>query len=183
MAFFCFALLNCKAMIVDINIRDYHNLYFQADLDESAWTEETYHLVAQSQPYQDNAEVKELYKNNWLDEDGDEEYTAQMFRKAFEFQVKFFVKAVMGQNDVDETAAMSEIVAQRNAFRERLISSGSFKFYDDWNKCGFRSVRFVKDETEERNIGKGGAWMIFSVTFKVNDPNAAVLSGSSIVDA
>lgn len=176
-------MLNCKAMIVDINIRDYHNLYFQAGSDGSAWTEEAYHLVAQSQPYQDNSEVKEPYRNDWFDEDGDDEYTAQMFRKSFEFQVKFFIKAVMGQNDVDETAAMGEIVAQRKAFRERLISSGSFKFYDDWNKCGFRSIRFVKDETEERSIGKGGAWMIFSVTFKVNDPNAVALSGGSLVNA
>ena len=166
-------------MIVDINIRDYQNLYFQADSDQSAWTEEAYHLVAQSQPYQDNAEVKEPYKNTWFDEDGDEEYTAQMFRKAFEFQVKFFVKAVAAS----DATAMSEIVAQRNAFRERLIESGSFKFYDDWNKSGFRGVRFVKDDTEERQIKDGVAWMIFSVTFKVNDPNAVALSNGSLVDA
>lgn len=179
MILFCFALLNCKAMIVDINIRDYRNLYFQADGDESAWTEGTYHLVAQVQPYQDNAAVKDPYKNNWLDEDGDDEYTAQMFRKAFEFQVKFFVKAVAAS----DTTAMDEVVGQRNAFRDVLINAGSFKFYDDWNRCGFRSVRFVKDETEERHIKDGVAWMIFSVTFKVNDPNAVVLSGSSLIDA
>lgn len=170
-------------MIVDINIRDYHNLYFQADTDLSAWAEATYHLVAQSQPYQDNTAVKEPYKNTWFDEDGDDEYTESLFRKAFEFQVKFFIKAVKGQNDVDETVAMSEIVDQRNAFRDRLINAGSFKFYDDWNKCGFRSVRFVKDETDERHIKDGVAWMIFSITFKVNDPNAVALSGGSIVNA
>lgn len=166
-------------MIVDINIRDYQNLYFQAEGDASAWTEGTYHLVAQVQPYQDNAEVKEPYKNTWFDEDGDEEYTDQMFRKAFEFQVKFFVKATAAS----DATAMSEIVAQRNAFRERLIESGSFKFYDDWNKSGFRSVRFVKDETDERHIDNGSAWMIFTVTFKVNDPNAVALSNGSLVDA
>lgn len=170
-------------MIVDINIRNYHNLYFQADTDLSAWTEGAYHLVAQSQPYQDNATIKEPYKNTWFDEDGDDEYTAQLFRSAFEFQVKFFVKAVIGQNDVDGSVAMGEIVDQRNAFRDRLIGAGAFKFYDDWNKCGFRSVRFVKDETEDRRIGNGAAWMIFSVTFKANDPNAVALSGGSIVNA
>ena len=169
----------CKAMIVDINIRDYQNLYFQAEGDASAWTEGTYHLVAQVQSYQDNAAVKEPYKNTWFDEDGDDEYTVQMFRKAFEFQVKFFVKATAAS----DTTAMDEIVAQRNAFREELIDSGSFKFYDSWNRCGFRSVRFVKDETEERHIDNGSAWMIFSVTFKVNDPGAVALSGSSLVDA
>ena len=166
-------------MIVDINIRDYQNLYFQADSDQSAWTEGAYHLVAQVQPYQDNAEVKEPYKNTWFDEDGDDEYTDQMFRKAFEFQVKFFVKASAASN----TTAMDEVVAQRNAFRDVLINAGSFKFYDSWNRCGFRGVRFVKDETEERRIKDGNAWMIFAVTFKVNDPNAVVLSGSSLVDA
>ena len=107
-------------MIVDINIRDYQNLYFQAEGDASAWTEGTYHLVAQVQSYQDNAAVKEPYKNTWFDEDGDDEYTVQMFRKAFEFQVKFFVKA----NAASDTTAMDVIVAQRNAFREELIVSG-----------------------------------------------------------
>ena len=166
-------------MIVDINIRDYQNLYFQADGDSSAWTEGAYHLVAQVQPYQDNAEVKEPYKNSWFDENGDDEYTEQMFRKAFEFQVKFFVKAAAAS----DTTAMDEVVAQRNAFRDVLINAGSFKFYDSWNRCGFRSVRFVKDETDERRIKDGTAWMIFSVTFKVNDPGAVALSGGSLVNA
>lgn len=166
-------------MIVDVNIRNYHNLYFQAVGDDSAWTEADYHLVAQSQPYQDNAQVKEPYKNDWLDEDGDDEYTAALFLKSFEFQVKFFVKAV----DESDADAMGEVVAQRNAFRDKLIDSGSFKFYDSWNKCGFREVRFVKDETDARHVGDGGAWMIFSVTFKVNDPNAVALSGGSLVNA
>lgn len=170
-------------MLVDINIPGYRNIYFQAYDEGTAWTEQSLHFVAQAQPYPDNYEVKEPYKNSWFDEDGDEEYVDYLYRKSFEFQVKFYIKAFSGYSDIGEAMAEEEIVEQRKLFRNRLISSGEFRYFDSWNNVGFRRVRFVKETTEEHRIEGGGAWMIFTVTFKANDPRAVELSGNSLVDA
>lgn len=169
-------------MLVDINIPGYRNIYFQAYDEGSAWTEQSLHLVAQAQPYPDNFEVKEPYKNSWLDEDGDEEYVDYLFRKSFEFEVKFYIKAFGGYSDVGEAMAEEQIVEQRKLFRNRLLY-GEFRYFDSWNNVGFRRVRFVKETTDEHRVEGGCAWMIFTVTFKANDPRAVELSGNSLVDA
>lgn len=162
-------------------IHGYKPFYIQNATDSAAWDTTTYGLVAQTQPFPDNYEAKEPYKNDWHDEDGDDEYVAAMHRKAFEFTVKFFVKtyAVTGQNPKTAIEVLNGQIAD---FRGKLIP-GEFKVWDSWQEKGFQKVRFVKDSVESREINEDYAWMIFTVTFKVNDPNAVILSDSSLVDA
>ena len=161
------------------SISNYKPFYIQAASDATAWDTTTYGMVAQTQPFPDNCEVKEPYKNDWFDENGDDEYTAAMRRKAFEFTVKFYVKTypVTGQN---AQSAVSVLNAQRKSFRDKLIP-GEFKIWDSWQERGFQKVRFVKDDVETREVTDEYAWMIFSVTFKVNDPSTAVSFSNNVI--
>lgn len=161
------------------SIHDYKPFYIQAASDQSAWDTTTYGLIAQTQPFPDNYEVKEPYKNDWFDEDGDDEYVAAMSRKAFEFTVKFYIKAfpATGSSPMSAIAVLNDL---RDDFRAKLIP-GEFKVWDSWQEKGFQKVRFVKDDVNEREITDDYAWMIFSVTFKVNDPATVVrFSNNSI---
>lgn len=154
------------------NIHGYKPFYIQSASDVSAWDTTAYGLVAQTQPFPDNFDVKEPYKNDWHDENGDDEYVAAMHRKAFEFTVKFYVKTypVTGQNAKSAIAVLNEQVAN---FRGKIIP-GEFKVWDSWQEKGFQKVRFVKDSVENREITDDYAWVILAVTFKVNDPSTAV---------
>ena len=163
-------------------ISDYKPFYIQAATDVTAWDTTTYGLIAQTQPFPDNCEVKDPYKNDWLDEHGDEEYVAVMRRKAFEFTVKFYIKAypVTGASPMSAIAVLNGL---RDGFRSKLIP-GEFKVWDSWQEKGFQKVRFVKDNVEDREVTDDYAWMIFSVTFKVNDPATAMqFSSNSIITA
>lgn len=169
----------CNAMPYVPNIQDYRPFYIQTANDASAWDTRDYGLVAQTQPYPDNIEIKQPYKNDWFDENGDDEYVAETYAGAIEFEVKFYVKTLASAN----TDPMDTLNAQKASFRNK-IRSGFFKVYDSWNKVGYRNVRFVKDNVEQRQIGDDSAWMIFSVTLKVDDPVTKMsLSGGSIVVA
>jgi len=160
-------------------ISNYKPFYIQTASDLTAWDTTTYGLVAQTQPFPDNCEVKEPYKNDWLDENGDDEYVAAMRRKAFEFTVKFYIKAFPTTGN-HPASAISIINSYRNTFRSKLIP-GEFKIWDSWQERGFQKVRFVKDEVETREVEDDFAWMIFSVTFKVNDPSTAMKYSDSTI--
>lgn len=162
----------CNAMPYVPSIDNYHPFYIQTGSDATAWDTTTYGLVAQSQPFPDNCEVKEPYKNDWFDENGDDEYVAAMFRKAFEYSVKFYIKAypVTGSGAKSAIENLNEL---RTAFRGKLIP-GEFKIWDSWQGRGFQKVRFVKDEVDVREVTDEYAWMIFTVVFKVNDPSTSV---------
>ena len=166
-------------------ISNYKPFYIQNGTDSAAWDTTTYGLVAQTQPFPDNYEVKEPYKNDWHDENGDDEYVSAMRRKAFEFTVKFYVKAypTTGQN---AKTAIQVLNGQLADFRGKIIP-GEFSVWDSWQDKGFQKVRFVKDNVELREIvdDKHGnslyAWVIISITFKVNDPSTAVSYANNVI--
>lgn len=157
-------------------ISNYKPFYFQTEYDDTAWDTRDYGMVAQTQPFPDNYEVKDPYKNDWLDENGDDEYTDAMYRKAFELTVKFYIKTVATSNDTP-VAQLNEL---RTNFRAK-ITTGEFKIWDSWQERGFSGVRFVKDEVEQRDVNDNYAWMIFSVTLKVNDPSTAVTFSDNVI--
>lgn len=155
------------------SILNYHPFYIQNGSESSAWDTRDYGLVAQAQPYPDNYEAKDPYKNDWFDEDGDDEYVAPLKRKAFEYTVKFYIR----------DASFDAINTYKEAFRAK-ITQGEIKIYDSWQGRGFQHVRFVKDNVDQREEEKDYVWMIFSATFKVNDPSTKMtLSGGAIVTA
>lgn len=160
-------------------IHGYKPFYIQAADDATAWDTTVYGLVAQTQPFPDNCEVKEPYKNDWHDENGDDEYVAQMRRKAFSVTVKFYIKTYPDTGS-DPQSAVSVLNSLRDSFRSKIIP-GEFKIWDSWQERGYQGVRFVKDEVEIREVTDEYAWMIFAVTFKVNDPSTAMTLNSSNV--
>ena len=161
------------------SIRDYKPFYIQTSDDVTAWDTTTYGLVAQTQPFPDNCEVKEPYKNDWFDENGDDEYVAAMCRKAFELTVKFYIKA-LPTTGAEAKSAIENLNELRESFRSKLIP-GEFKIWDSWQERGFQKVRFVKDEVETREITDEYAWMIFSLTLKVNDPSTIVSFVNNVI--
>lgn len=161
-------------------IRDYKPFYIQTSGDLSAWDTTAYGLVAQAQPFPENYEVKDPYKNDWKDEHGDDEYVAQLFFKAFEYTVKFFIKAY--PDITNEKSAVAVMNGLRDAFRAKLVP-GEFKIWDSWQEKGYQQVRYVKEVVEDRHVCDEYAWMIFSVTFKINDPNTGVTFSNNAISA
>lgn len=165
------------------SIHGYKPFYIQAATDTTAWDTTTYGLVAQTQPSLGKHEVKEPYKNDWHDEHGDDEYVANMYLKAFEFTVKFYIKTY----DATSPAVLSAKAVLNSQVSEFLakIKTGEFKIWDSWQEIGYQKVRYVKDDfdDEKREIEDGYAWAIFSVTFKVNDPATAVSFANNVISA
>ena len=75
------------------DIIGYKPFYIQTDADEVAVDTTVWGLVAKTNPFPILPTPKELYKNEWLDEDGDDEYNAQMFYEAMEINVSIYVSA------------------------------------------------------------------------------------------
>lgn len=148
------------------DILDYKPFYIQADADEVAVNTTEWGMVAMVTPFPILPTPKEPYKNEWLDEHGDDEYNAQMFYEAMEMQVDFYIITV-GQN------AVADLVSQVLAFFDK-IKQGEFKVYDSFTKIGRRKVRYQGanlDNFRERIKNNGTkASCNLSVTFKVNDP-------------
>lgn len=150
-------------------------------------SDDGFKMVAQSQPFPLEYKVKEPYKNEWPDKDGDEEFDPRTSNEtyhleAFELTVKFFVKAVDERQagDEEQPSPAHEMTAAIRLFLNAL-SQHKIAIYDSWQGLGFSDVRFVSGSVEKRRInevrlGEGYAWAIVSVTFKVNDPRAILTS-------
>lgn len=143
-------------------------------------------MVAQSQPFPLEYKLKEPYKNEWPDKDGDEEFSPgnseSYHLEAFELTIKFYVKAVDEREagDEDEPSPAHEVTTAVRVFFNSL-SQRKIAIYDSWQGIGFSDVRFVSGNVEERRIsevsfGNGSAWAIVAVTFKVNNPRAILTS-------
>lgn len=161
-------------------INNYKPFYFQTATDLAAWDTRTYGIVAQEQPFPDNYDVKDPYKNDWLDENGDEEYTASMHRKAFEYTMRLFIQAY--PDTTNDITAIGVLNSLRESFRNKIVA-GEFKIWDSWQERGFQGVRFVKDDVEKRVVNDDTAWMVFSLTLKVNDPSTAVSYANNVISA
>lgn len=162
------------------DIIDYKPFYIQTDVDEVAVDTTAWGMVAKVTPFPILPTPKEPYKNDWLDEDGDDEYNVQMHYEAFEFEVKFHIITI-GDN------AVADLVSQVEDFFAK-IHNGEFTFYDSFTSIGRRKVRYAGGAVEEfrNNIRKRGykASCDIPVTFKVNDPiTKMTLSDGKIVEA
>lgn len=160
-------------------INNYKPFYIQTETDAAAWSTEIYGLVAKSNPYPALPEPKEPYKNDFHDENGDDEYTTAMRYKSFTFKVKFYVKAYANGN----TPAADVLRSQMQTFFG-CIKNGEFKVYDSYTGLGRQKVRYAGyEEADDAFVARDNwARLIFSVTFKVNDPiTAMTLSSGSIV--
>jgi hypothetical protein len=158
-------------MIYIPDIVNYQPFYIQTDADAAAIDTTQWGLVAKANPFPAIPNPKQPYKSEWLDADGDDEYTGKMYYEAFEFDVTFYIKTI-GDN------AGKELIEQMQSFFDK-IKSGEFKIYDSYTGLGRRKVRYAgfnEEEYKRRYIsGNGWARAIFSITFKVNDPITRVV--------
>lgn len=162
------------------DIINYKPFYIQTDVEEGAIDTTTWGMVAKSNPYPALPTPKEVYKNEWLDENGDDEYNAQMYYESFEFDVQFYIKTI-GES------AESDLRSQIDSFFTK-IKSGEFMIYDSYTGLGRQKVRYAgySEEEYKRMFQSSSNWAraIFTVTFKVNDPiTRIVLSEGKLVEA
>lgn len=167
-------------MVYIPDIVNYQPFYIQTDADEVAIDTTSWGMVAKSNPFPAIPTPKEPYRNEWLDEDGDEEYNSQMHYEAFTFDVQFYVKT---KGDKAEKTLMSQIDSFFNK-----IKQGEFMIYDAHTGLGRKKVRFAGFDSSEykRRYKATSDWAraIFTVTFKVNDPITRItLSGGKLVEA
>lgn len=166
-------------------ISNYKPFYIQTETDLAAWSTGVYGLVAKSNPYPALPEPKDPYKNDFHDENGDDEYTAAMRYKSFTFKVKFYVKTfdVVTNNVVTKTA--TEALREQIASFFNLIKNGEFKVYDSYTGLGRQKVRYAGYDEEDNAFLARDNWarLIFSVTFKVNDPITAMAFSNGVITA
>ena len=147
------------------DIVDYKPFYIQTDADEVAIDTTVWGLVAKANPFPALPLPKEPYKNEWLDENGDDEFNAKMFYEAFEFDVQFYVKAY------DSPAGSGEEIIRKQVDEFfAKIKEGEFSIFDAYTGLGRRKVRYSGFSEDGFKRGRNWARAIFSITFKVNDP-------------
>lgn len=160
------------------DIVNYKPFLIQREGDAVASDTLDWGLVAKVNPYPLLPEPKDPFKTEWVDENGDDEWTDRMYFKPIEFSVSFYIKAY----DSDEGSAEQVIRERVDNFFSR-IKQGEFSIYDSYNGIGRRKVRYAGYSEEEFKRRTGYARAIFSITFKVNDPvTRMVIKDGKIVE-
>lgn len=136
-------------------------------------------------PFKIIEKVKEPAKRTWNDEHGDDEYigTSGLYAESYEMKVEFGCKDVpicCCGNDILPVSDVREAVGN---FIEYLRGAGMMKMYSSWTRIGRQNVRLesVSDDAHwepgqyslERDgeiVERKCEFLVFSVTFKVNDP-------------
>lgn len=156
-------------------IIDYKPFYIQANsniaINTTVWG-----MVAKSNPYPILPTPKEPFKNEWLDENGDDEYVEEMYYEAFTIDVSFYVKTLGADAD-------GLMIGQLNSFFGS-IKNKDLKIYDSYTGLGWQKVRYAGYKEDRYDKGDGWSRLIFTVTFKVNDPVTRMkMEGNQIVEA
>ena len=127
-------------------------------------------------PFKVFGKAKDPAKRTWYDEHGDDEYVSSdgMYMEAYSMKVEFACKSqdvLDGQGRVTRTAADNVRLNVKN-FLEYLRSAGMMKMYSNYTYIGRRDVRLesVGDNAVWKQGDDGWWFLIFEVTFKVNDP-------------
>lgn len=124
-------------------------------------------------PFKVMDKVKAPAKRVWSDEHGDDEYIPSegLYLESYTMKVELGCKKIDG--DVDD---VRENVGN---FLEWLRSSGMIKLYSSYTRIGRQNVRLeqVDDKATWKSEG-GEEYLVFGVTFKVNDPVTDIVLGN-----
>jgi len=111
-------------------------------------------------------EVKEMFKRDWVDQQGDEEYVPAIpVFKAYEQDLEFVYKGVL------RTAS--------EAIRTFLtyLQGAEFSLYDEYSQRGIRCRYVSYDNKAHYRLGEEA--VVFTVKVKINNPLCYVLSTAS----
>ena len=112
--------------------------------------------------------TKDPAKRSWYDEHGDDEYIPDggLYLEAYTMKVEFGCKLMSGVNDVRTKVG---------TFLEYLRTAGKMKMYSTYTRIGRQDVRLesVGDKATWKS-DQNGEFLIFEVTFKVNDPKTDI---------
>ena len=128
-------------------------------------------IVATSLPFKIVGEMKDIPKNDWFDEDGDDEYIPDTpVYKAYEMDAKFFIEA----------SSMPSLIENIRGFIQYIAAGGSFSIYNPNTGIGRQNIRYVSysDEAKYNKVGTsdGTKYMCeFSLKLKVNNPNTNII--------
>lgn len=164
-------------------LKSYAPFYIQRGTDTNAVNIRTaYGVTIMVHEYPSKRKVKDVYKNDWKDRDGDDEWNESLNYEAFTFKARCVIFTIASGSSASRQELKTAVRAFQNAIR-----NGEFKVWDDWVKFGFKRVRL--DEFPEISEGDfdekdGHCRLIFDVVFKVNDPTTEMtFSNNKIVEA
>lgn len=122
-------------------------------------------IVCKEFPFKLCGEAKELPTNEWMDEDGDDEYVPEELKMAsYELEVEFVYKGEFGE-------ANTKIKGFLDYLTGRDGSGAELEVYDTYTKIGRQHIRYVGVEEDVMwRQEEGGDVVVLVVTFKVNDP-------------
>lgn len=146
-------------------ISGYKPFYIQKANGSIVDTRTEWGLVAKSNPYPLLPTPKEPYNNDWKDEDGADEYNAQMYYEPLEFSVAFYAKAYASGS----TTAAEVLRGWLLNFFD-YIKTGEFRTFDTYTAVGYRKVRFDGYEEDYFRARDDWAAAAIKVKFKANDP-------------
>ena len=159
---------------------NWNNFYIQkmGSSDSVHESVSTWGIWCKSIPFVIARGVKEPAKNDWYDEHGDDEYipVEGLYMQAYTMKVEFGCKVISAGTGI---AAVSDVRAKVTSFLEYLRTSGMMKLYSSYTGIGRQEVRLVEvdDNATWDKSDEGNQFLIFSVTFKVNDPVTDVVLG------
>lgn len=129
-------------------------------------------LIVKSFPFKVLSDPKEPYKNDWHDEDGDDEYNAQMFYEAYEISADFLMSAQTSE----------EMVLSLRTFFD-YIRNGEFKIFDTYTGIGRQKVRYAGYSESAYKWREGHiCYAQFSLRLKVNDPVTFIYNNSGVLE-
>lgn len=146
-------------------------IYFKKMKDDALVVDtlDNWGIVCKDFPFKLYGEAKELPSHDWKDEDGDDEYIPDVLPIAtYEMEVEFAYKG-------DMFTANSNIKGFLDYLTGREGDGAEFMCYDTFTRIGRQKMRFVSVSEDifhrdQNNSEYGCDVIVFSVTFKVNDP-------------
>lgn len=114
-------------------------------------------------PFKIFDKVKEPASRSWHDEDGDDEYIPEDGLKLESYKMKVELACKKG-------GSIDDVRDNIGTFLNHL-KLGLFKLYSSYTRIGRQDVRLdsISDSAKWKS-DENGEYLIFEVTFKVNDP-------------
>lgn len=128
----------------------------------------TWGIFCKTIPFKLFDKVKDPAKRSWHDEHGDDEYipSTGLFLEAYTMKVELACK-----KGSDSMASVDNVRTNIGNFLTYLRQSGLLKLYSSHTRIGRQNVRLESVSDNGKWVNEDDAeFLIFEVTFKVNDP-------------